>query len=75
MTPIIDDYVGKYYQKKEQSIDNQQKGFFAPLFSLHVFFYLRGLCASFCIRKDTLLTKITKKNDNRLEKGLIGRQW
>ena len=37
-------------------------------------FYLRGLCASFCIRKDTLLAKITKKNDNRLEKGLIGRQ-
>ena len=70
MTPIIDDYVGKYNQKRNnQSIINKKA--FAPLFSLHVFFYLRGLRASFCIRKDTLLAK-TKKNDNWLEKGLIG---
>ena len=58
----------KILSKKEQSIDNQQKGFFAPLFSLHVFFYLRGLCASFCIRKDTLLAKITKKKRQLVRK-------
>ena len=61
MHPIIDDYVGKYYQKKEQSIDNQQKGFLHLSSHCMYFFYLRGLCASFGIRKDTLLAETTKK--------------
>ena len=74
MTPIIDDYVGKYYQKKEQSIDNQQKGFFAPLFSLHVFFLSKMTLRIFLYTKRYSVSKNNKKNDNRLEKGLIGRQ-
>ena len=74
MTPIIDDYVGKYYQKKEQSIDNQQKGFFAPLFSWHVFFLSKMTLRIFLYTKRYSVSKNNKKNDNRLEKGLIGRQ-
>ena len=74
MTPIIDDYVGKYYQKKEQSIDNQQKGFFAPLFSLHVFILSKRTLRIFLSTKRYSVSKNNEKNDNRLEKGLIGRQ-
>ena len=75
MTPIIDDYVGKYYQKKEQSIDNQQKGFFAPLFSLHVFFLSkRTLCIFLYMKRYSVSKNNQKKNDNWLEKGLIGWQ-
>ena len=74
MNPIIDDYVGKYYQKRNnQSIINK-KAFLHLSSHCMFFFYVRGLCSSFCIRKDTLLEKIMKKKDNWLEKGLIGRQ-
>ena len=66
MTPIIDDYVGKYYQKKEQSIDNQQKGLFAPLFSLHVFILSKRTLRIFL---STKRYSVSKNNEKKMTVG------
>ena len=56
-----DEYVGKYFQKRNNLSIIIKKGFLDLSSHCMYFFYLKGLCASFCIRKDTLLATITNK--------------
>ena len=56
-----DDYVGKYFQKRNNLSIISEKAFLHLSSHCMYFFYPKGLCASFCIRKDTLLATITKK--------------